>query len=277
MNNIKINSVDFIKKLSYPDFIGLINQWNTPPGAYSTISKLAIFSSMNNKSNLLEVGCSTGFSSIEFSVLTGCYGTGIDSSKNSITMANYNKKKYTPNINIAYKFIDGYNYFPDKKFSHIMVGGNLKFFNDPENMLLKCLDMLNDGGYILATPYYEIKKIPNNISNKVNKILGIPISAFSNFSYKDIMKMYNKLEIVFEERNILTQETEEEIEYYCKSIISMACKIHSITNKEIYNIMYKRILNIRKLINSTRKFQEYAILVLRYRKSVYPNRYTPLF
>lgn len=273
----RIKSAESINNLSYPDFIGLINQWNTPPGSYSTISKLALFSRMNDKSTLLEIGCSTGFSSREFSGLTGCSGTGIDVSCNSIKMADYNKKKYASNINMEYMVIDGYNYSPHKKFSHIMVGGNLKFFDNPEKMMSKCISMLSDGGYILATPYYEIKKMPRNVINHVHNALGIPISAFSNFTYKDIMKIYNKLEIVFEERNALTQETDEEIDYYCRSIISRACKINSINNKDASEAMYKRLFDIRKLINSTRFFQEYVILVLRYRKSVYPDRYTALF
>lgn len=277
MTKIKINSIKCIESLSYPDFIGLINQWNTPPGSYSTISKLAIFSHLNKNSNLLEVGCSTGFSLREFSSITGCSGVGIDISRNSIKMANYNKQKYAPNSQIVYKAADGYSYNPSNPFSHIMVGGNLKFFGSPEKMMSRCIEMIKDGGFILATPYYEVKRTPEKIAKNIHKMLGIPMSAFSNFTYKKVMDLYNKLEIIFEERKTLTQETNQEIEYYAQSVISRACKIHSITNQDIYDAMYKRLVKIRKLINSTRPYQEYVILVLRYRKSVYPNRYTALF
>ncbi len=56
---------EFIKQLSYTDFVGFINQWNVLPGSYSTLSKWAIYSRMNKNSRLLEVACTTGFSSRE--------------------------------------------------------------------------------------------------------------------------------------------------------------------------------------------------------------------
>lgn len=277
MTQFKINSVKDIEKLSYPDFVGLINQWNTPPGSYSTINKLAHFSYMNKNSYLLEVGCSTGFSSREFCTLVGCKGVGIDISKNSIKMANYNRKIYTPKTKVVYKAINGYDYTPKKLFSHIMVGGNLKFFGSPKRMMSLCIEMMKDGGLILATPYYEVRKTPKSIAKRINKNLGIPMSAFNNFSYKKVMNMYNKLEIIFEEKNSLIPETKEEIEYYAKSIISRACKINSISDPDIQHAMEKRLIKLRELINLTRLYQEYIILVLRYKKSVYPNRYAALF
>lgn len=267
----------FIQKLSYPDFIGFINQWNTPPGSYSTLSKFATFSKITNQSHILEVACTTGFSSRELAVMTGCSGVGFDLSENSIKMANFNKKHYAPNINISYKVADGYTFEQQKKFTHIIVGGGLRFFSNPEKMLARCIEMMKDGGYILATPYYQTHQMPQILVQHTHNALGIPIEAFSYFMYKDIMKLFNKLEIIFEERNELVQETDEELAYYCKSVIDRACKIHKISNKKIYEAMYKKLFAIRKLINKGRSYQKYCVLVLRYRKSVYPNRFVALF
>ncbi len=277
MKNKKIGLVENINNLSYADFVGFINQWNTPPGSYSTISKLAKFSNMDKKSVVLEVGCSTGFSLRELVLQTGAAGVGIDVSVNSIDMAKYNKEKHASGCDIKYMVKNGYEYAPSKKFTHIMVGGNLKFFGKPEDMMERCVNMLSNNGYILATPYYMIKKMPTKLINEVSKTIGIPLSAFSNFDYKGVIDMYNKLEIVYEERNLLQQETDKEIDYYCKSVISRACDIHKIKDKSVYDVMYHKLYNFRKLINATRDFQEYNILVLRYRKSIYPNRLTPLF
>src|SRR3989338_4324276 len=103
MRNKQEITPEFIKQLSYTDFVGFANQWNVLPGSYSTLSKWAVHSRMDKSSRLLEVACTTGFSSRELSVLTGCNGEGFDLSKNSITMANYNKAQYAPNINFLYK------------------------------------------------------------------------------------------------------------------------------------------------------------------------------
>lgn len=277
MSNIHNLTPKIINSLSYPDFIGFINQWNTPPGAYSTVSKWALFSRMTKQANILDVGCSTGFSSRELAILTGCSGVGLDLSKKSIEMAKYNKKHYAPKIRVSYKSGDGYDFKSQRKFTHIIVGGNLKFFSDPYSMLNRCTDLLRDGGYILAASYYETNKMPHDLINKVHDSLGIPLQAFSNFSYKEMMKLYNGLEIIYEDKNELILETKEEIEYYCKSIIDRACDMHNIQDQEIYKTMHERLFAIRELINETRLYQKYCILVLRYRKSIYLNRFVPLF
>jgi|CXWL01.1.fsa_nt_gi SAM-dependent methyltransferase len=268
---------ELIESLSYPDFVGLINQWNTLPGAYVTLSKLANFSRMTNQSYILEVGCSTGFSSRELAVMTGCSGVGFDRSENSIRRANLNKKHYAPQINIDYSVADGYSFNTKEKFTHIIVGGNLAFFPDPELMMNRCLKMLKDGGCVLATPYYMVAKMPEDLIIKVHTTLGIPLTSFSNFSYKDVLKLFGKLEVIYEDQNELHQETDEEIKFYCKSVIGQTCKIYAIENDQIYDVMFRRLFEVRKLINETRLYQKYCVLVLRYRGVIYPHRYVPLY
>ena len=46
-------NVEEINKMSYPDFVGYINQWNVLPGAHVTLSKWAVFSRMDEKSKIL--------------------------------------------------------------------------------------------------------------------------------------------------------------------------------------------------------------------------------
>jgi len=273
MENNKITP-DFVKNLSYTDFVGLINQWNVLPGSYITLSKWACFSHLNSKSNLLEIACSTGFSSRELALISGCRGEGFDLSESSISMAKYNKKKYAPNIKFSYSVTDGYKFKAKRRFSHIVIGASLGFFPDPPKMLEKCISMLKDGGYILASPFYIIKQMPDHLVQRAQKIFQITPTLIP---YKEIMKLYNKLEIIFEERNNLVQETEEELYYYCKSTIDRACKMLNIKDADVYKAMYDRLYDIKKMSNDLRPYQMYSVLVLRYRKSVYPNRFVELF
>lgn len=265
---------DFIKKLSYTDFVGFVNQWNVLPGSYSTLSKWANYSQMDKNSRLLEVACTTGFTSRELATLTGCSGEGFDLSAKSIEMANYNRKRYTPRINFSYKVANGYHYKPSGKFTHIAVGASLKFFPDPEKMVDRCISMLEDGGYILASPFYIVRTIPKNLIKRAQKVFGI---TPTNVSYKEIMQLYNKFEIIYEDRNELISETKDELEYYCKSTIDRACEIRSIKDEEVYQAMFDRLLEIKAMSNDLRPYQRYSALVLRFRKSVYPSRFVELF
>jgi len=265
---------EFVKSVSYTDFVGLLNQWNVLPGSFVTLSKWIQFSGLNKKSHILEAACTTGFTSRELARMTDCSGIGFDISKASVEMANYNKKIYAPKIKINYLCQNGYKFESKGKFSHIIFGAALRFFSDPERMLKKSLTLLEDEGKILSTEFYTIKPIPKILIKRAQKVFNI---TPTEVPYKEVMKIYKGLEIIYEDRNILIRETPEELAHYCTSTIDRACKILKINNKSIYKAMYDRLYQIKEMSNLLRPYQNYNVLVSRYRKSVYPNRYVELF
>lgn len=267
-------TVEKIMKMNYPDFVGYINQWNVLPGAYNTLSKWAMFSRMTEKSKLLQIACTTGFQSRELSILTGCQALGIDLSNNAIEMARYNKEHYAPNANLNYIQGDALNFDSNEKFTHVAIGAGAQFFPNPQQAIKKCISFLNDGGFLLASPFYIINPIPEDLLNLGRNVFGItPTTA----GYKDIMNMYKGLEIIYEDRNFICQETEAELKDYCESTITRACEIRKINDTKIYDAMYKRLYQVKMASNLLRPYQNYSVLVLRYRKSVYPHRYVELF
>lgn len=66
----KLEAID-IDKISYPDFVGLTKQENTPPGAISTIEYWCDKANITNESFILDLACSTGFSLRMCSLKTG--------------------------------------------------------------------------------------------------------------------------------------------------------------------------------------------------------------
>lgn len=273
MNTQKITK-EFINQLNYPDFVSFINQWNVLPGSFVTINKWAVFSRINENSNILQVACTTGFQSREIALLTGCKGKAFDLSHMAVEMAEYNKKTYAPEVDIEYFQADGMLYKTDEKFSHVLIGAGIQFFPDPQKALDKSVSFLKDNGYLLASPYYAIDEVPKEIIAKGKEVFGINVTSKS---YKEIMGMYESLEVMHEDRNTIPVETESELKKYCENTIDRACKIHNISDQEIYEAMYKRLLLVRQTSNLLRQYLKYSVLVLRYRKKTYPNRYVELF
>src|SRR3989344_4923747 len=259
--------------MPYTDFVGFINQWNVLPGAFSTLSKWRVFSNLNEDSKILEVACTTGFSSRELAIMSNCSGKAFDISERSVKAAMENKKKYSPKIKIEYFVEDGYKFKTGEKFTHIIIGASLKFFPKPEEMLKICLSYLEDGGFILASPFYIKSLIPESLVSEFEKVFGIRPTTES---YKDIIKIYNGLEIIYEERNDLIEETREELEHYCNSTIKRSCKEKKINDRGLFDIMYKRLMEIKLMSNKLRPYQGYSVLVLRYRKDIYPDRYVEM-
>ena len=277
MKNQKIiPSIQQIKTMSYTDFVGLINQWNVLPGAHSTLSKWAVFSQMNLKSRLLEMACTTGFSSRELAIMTGCEAVGIDISALSIESAKKNLKQYAHNhLNIQYQVHDACYYASSKKFSHIAVGASLKFFDQPELAIKNIIKLLKPNGFLLASPFYVSKEIPRSVVVKFKKIFNI---APTNDDYKKIMSLYSGFEIIYEDRCDLVQETKNELAHYCKSTTDRAVEDLDIKNhKDIYKVIYDKLYSIKEMSNELRPYQRYSVLVLRYRPEIYPKRYVELF
>lgn len=265
---------EFIEQLSYPDFVGLINQWNVLPGAYDTLNRWIKYSNINTNSKLLQVACTTGFQLREISLLTNCSGLGFDLSEYAIKSAKFNKENYTPNLDIDYVVADGYKFSSKKKYSHIIFGAGLGFFPDPQKMLDRALFFLKDEGYLLVSPFYVTKKPPIELIEKFKKIFGITPTLKG---YKEIMQMYRNFEILYENKKNIIEETEEEIDFYVKCTVDRAVRDLEINDKAIYQVIFNRLKEVKDMSNQLRKYQEYTVLVLRYRKNVYPNRFVELF
>jgi len=268
-------TVEFIKNMNYPDFVWFINQWNVPPWAYDTLSRWINYWKINKESNILEVACTTWFSIREICNITKASWLWFDLSDKAIENAIYNKEKYTNWLNLDFIQADWYKFDNKwKKYSHVIVWGALKFFPDPEKMKNRIIDFLEDGWLILASPFYWVWNMPKELIEKAKKVFGFTITSEP---YKEIMKLYNKFEIICEERKKLELETDEEIKYYCKSTIDLAIKKLWIEDSKVYDAMYNRLYEVKNMSNELRKFQEYSILILRYRKNIYPNRLVELF
>lgn len=268
-------TVDYIKWMNYPDFIGLINQWNVPPWSYDTLSRWINYWKINENSSVLEVACTTGFSIREICDISWAKWLGFDLSHRAIENANYNKNKYTKWLDLEFLQADWYD-FDNKweKYSHIIVWWALKFFPDPNKMMERVISFLENWWLILAAPFYGVWKIPESLKEKAKRVFGFNITSEP---YKEIMSLYNKLEIIYEERKKFKLETDEEIRNYCKSTIDLAVDRLWINDDKVYNAMFGRLYEVRQMSNELRTYQEYSVLVLRYREGLYPNRLVELF
>lgn len=270
---MKITS-EFIENLSYPDFVGFINQWNVLPGAYDTLSRWINYSKIDETSNLLQVACTTGFQLREIALLTNCSGLGFDLSPYAIESAKKNKNDYAPKTNTEYVVANGYEFSTTKEFTHILFGAGLGFFPDPQKMLDRSLNFLKDGGYLLVSPFYITKDVPKKLVEEFQQIFGIKPTIND---YKEVMKTYKNFEIIYENKKIPIKETEEEIEFYTKCTIDRAMHDLKITSSDTYNLLFQRLKKVKEMSNKLREYQEYSVLVLRYRKNIYPNRFVELF
>ncbi|WP_428510419.1 class I SAM-dependent methyltransferase [Roseateles sp.] len=264
----------YIDALNYPDFVGFINQWNVLPGAHDTISRWAIYGRVDDRSRVLQAACTTGFQSRELARLTGCAAVGVDLSPTAIEMARWNAERYAPQADLTYVNMDAVEYASDERFTHIAVGGGLKFFRDPPSALRSLLGQLKDGGYVLASPFWVTRPVPQSLMRQARDVFGIDPT---NTGYDEVMALYRGLDLMYEQRFEINVEPEDEVERYCEATIARACEIRGVTDGAVIDAMMNRLRDVRRVSNLLRPYQNYSTLVLRYSAEQYPNRYVELF
>ncbi|MFD6431494.1 class I SAM-dependent methyltransferase [Streptomyces venezuelae] len=267
-------TVEHLNECSYTDFVGIINQWNVPPGSYDTLSRWQVFGGVGSESRVLEIASTTGFSSREIARSTGCTAEGIDISEMSIRLAQYNGERYGDGARVEYRCEDGLELSDDRTYTHIVIGAAAKFFPDPVKLVLKCTELLEDGGKLLASPFYVEGQIPEELIERARGVFGITVT---NEPYAEVFQPYAGLDVLYEEHFAPRQETDAELAHYCDSTIQRFSRDAGVTDADVLDAARARLLDIKRVANDLRPYQRWATLVLGYRESQYPHRYVELF
>lgn len=267
-------TVSEIEKMTYTQFVAYIDQWNVPPGALDTINQWAVFGHVTSKSNVLEIACTTGLSSREIARITGCSAKGIDICEDSIESAKMNAGLYGEGLNLRYQCEDACSFITEEKFSHVIIGASLGFFKDKDSMLSRIPSFFKECGYLLASPYYSSGIMPTDLIRECQRVIGITPTTTD---YDDVRNIYADYEVAYEKRCNIFLETKEQMEKYTYDSIQRACELRDVTDNAVKKAMYDRLYEIKYVSNELHRYQAYSILVLRYLKGVYPNKFLELF
>ena len=260
---MKKYSSEEIEKLSYTDFISLIKEENRPSGGKKTIREIVMNSFITSNSNVLEIGCTNGFSSIEMNKLTNCNVIGIDINKNSIQNArekillnHLNEEK----VSFEYGNAEDLSNFDDESFDLIICGNAISFISDKGKALKEMIRVLKPNGFISIVPIWY-KCIPReDVINKVNKELGFNIKCYYENDWLDFSKY--GLELYLKKDFEFIYSTKEQIENYVNYMIDSKENLKIYSEKDI-NLMKKRWQRIIEVFNENLSFTNYSVILLR--------------
>ncbi len=158
----------------YLSTVARSGQVNTPPGSYVTVKEWAMNSFMYENSTVLEVGCSTGFITIEMARYTGARCVGVDLHEESVRSAKENVDRFIAD-KVSFEKGDASNLpFKDNSFSHVVIGGHLPFI--PEEIrkqhIAEALRVLRPWGYMLVALYYYHSTPPPKLVADFNETIG---------------------------------------------------------------------------------------------------------
>lgn len=252
------NQLEYIEKLSYPDFVALIGQKNTPPGGTATVQKWIRYSNINSKSFLLDLACTTGFSSRIASIATGSTAYGIDVSMAAIKIANLEAQQEAKD-KLQYIVNDASHLcFLDDTFTHILAGGTFAFFQNRQRCLNECHRVLKKGGYLCTSNFFYHTSPPLELLEKVKGAIGFPpdpnwshsfwLQFFESFFS---LKKIETLSLAIADPATLERQVHAQI---FNQSVTLAKD-----NDQIKTACFKRLLAIRMTLNEHRKYQKYEV------------------
>lgn len=248
-------SVESINNMSYPDFVALMKQDNTPPGSDYTIDFWIKNAEISSNSFLLDLACSTGYSSRECFLKTGSQAYGIDISLPAILVANEKAKNLNAEEKLKYCQADACSLPFDKSFfSHVLGGCNFAFIQDRDKALQQVNECLQPQGVLCVANFYYRKKIPITLINEVYKAINfMPEPNWTLEFWHDFFN--DKFTLIKEENHELESQTNSELRDDIYEYIFERNPFTSCLNVEIKEVIFEKFLKIRTPLNKQRNYQ----------------------
>lgn len=205
------------------DYLSLVaksGQVNTPPGSYNTVKEWIRESFLTQHSNVLEVGCSMGFITIEICRYTGAVCYGLDLHKASVRSAKENVDSYLTNRTIFVCGDAGSMHFVDNQFSHVVVGGHLPFIPAEmrTNHIAEAIRVVKPWGYILTALYFYKTPPPQMLVEEFNAEIGTNLSANHNYEYWTSLFDNQRLTLEYESVNEVEPANPARIQAYLQQL-----------------------------------------------------------
>jgi ubiquinone/menaquinone biosynthesis C-methylase UbiE len=174
------NSIEYIEGINYSNFVSLVKERNRPSGGIKTIQTVIVNSRLNEESKVLEIGCTTGFTSINLVYLSKCQVTGIDINEYAIQTAKESALKEELTKYIDFCVCDARKLpFKDDYFDMVWCSNVVSFIKEQDEALTECLRVLKFGGTLTVIPIYYIQMPPESLVEKVSKLIGNKIDIWT--------------------------------------------------------------------------------------------------
>lgn len=260
MKDIKSLTPNDIKNMSYNEIIGLVRETNRTPGGLNTIRIVSEKLMLNSNSKILDIGTSTGHSSLEFSRLLNCEVIGIDINPLSLETARNRLKSFE--LNKAEFILDDATKmkFNDKTFDVVFAGNVTSLVSNRDAALKEYWRVLKPSGYLVAVPMYYLETPSEELVNNVRKAIQVNISIlykkdWKKFFVRDEDEIFEEIDFKFDKC------TDKEIDDFCEKILSREHLKE--LQQETFKVLKECYYNYMHLFNENNSHMGFTIFMLR--------------
>lgn len=249
-----------IKKMPYVELMAFLNEINRPPGGKDSIRMLVQNCFISKDSQVLDVGCNTGYCSFEVARLAKCRVTGIDISSEMVESAKKIRNTDPLGYLIDFRIADGEKLpFQDNTFDVVFSGGSTVFIDNKERAIKEYKRVTKPWGFVADINFYYKKSPPKNLIDSLNSLMGIKIQQWNENYWLDLYRKCG-LERYFVYKDNVKTATDHMIEKYCLTMADTTT-----LPAEARLVLHKRLISIMKLFNKNNKHLDYGIFIYRKR------------
>ncbi len=254
-----------VQEIPYVSFMALLDEVNRPPGGKDSLRKVVQNSFITKDSNVLDVGCNTGFCTFEIAHLTKAKVTGIDISSDMIAAAKRYKTKDPLGALTTFKVADGMNLpFKDATFDVAFSGGSTAFIDDKKRAIKEYSRVVRPWGFVVDINFYYHKTPPAALLKRLNNLLGIDIKPW-NLKYWTSVYESAGLESYYRYAKKVKLVTKKDVRDYCRELSQE--KVHS---KDVEKAIFERLNKTMSLFNQNHQYLSYGVFI--YRKRPYKEQ-----
>jgi|SRR3989344_2783150 len=260
---VKEMKLEDIEKMDYNQIIGIVKETNRPPGGKNSVFEIINRLHLTEKSKILEIGTSTGFTPIEISRLVQCKITSVDINEESLEEA---KKRATSegygNINFSKADVNSLP-FEDESFDVVIVGNVFSLMEAKKRALSECMRVSKKDGYIIAIPMYYIKTPSEELIRKVSGAIKVDINPMYKSDWINFFSI-SELGIYWLKDFKFDYVEDEKINFFCEDILKR--KHLQNLNKKTYDKLSEVYKEFMFLFRDNLSQMGYSIIILSKKK-----------
>lgn len=256
MNKLILSKTEDVFKLSYVDFMALLEERNRPPGGKDSIRRIAINSFLTKHSNVLHIGCNTGISTRLIASYSKCKAIGIDIAPSMITTAKKITKTENMEENVSFEVQNSRELkFKNASFDLIFSAGSVAFMNNKKEVVDEAVRVLKEYGFLADVVMFYQKTPPDDLIKQMNSLMNINIQKWDISFWKKLYSHQN-LSIHYTYSGKFKVPSKNQIKSYCNEMTR-----NLPYNKAIKSAIYQRLFDIMELFAENHKYLAYAILM----------------
>ena len=248
-----------VGKMKLFDIVNFFQLTIYPPGGSDVLDFWIKETSINTKSIILDVGCSTGFFSRYIAQKTGCVGYGIDIDPNAIIAAE--ELSYASNLthllNYSVQDVSQLYIKSTLKFSHIFFANALAFVEEDNRSKAIALmhHYLNDNGFLLVNSFFYERCPDHEILKQLYSMCDLKVSGHHDYSYYNALfgahfRLITEGDLVDISSYLSTYDM---LKKNISEAFSRSFKFQSLS-AHIQRAFYKRLLKIRLQANENQGY-----------------------